>query len=86
MIEALVPPNPKLLDKAASIRRFWAVLATRSITLCRVGCSRFNVGGATPSRIARIENTASIAPAAPSRWPVADFVDDMAKPREGLTE
>ena len=36
--EALVPPKPKLLDSAQSILRSCAVLATRSITLSRLGC------------------------------------------------
>jgi hypothetical protein len=35
------------------------------------------VGGAMLSRIASIEKIASTAPAAPSRWPMADLVDDM---------
>ena len=35
------------------------------------------VGGATSSRIARIEKIASTAPAAPSRWPMQDLVDDI---------
>ena len=35
------------------------------------------VGGATPSRIARIEKIASTAPAAPSRCPMQDLVDDI---------
>ncbi len=30
-----------------------------------------------PSRIDRMEKIASTAPAAPSRCPIADFVDDM---------
>jgi hypothetical protein len=34
------------------------------------------VGGSTPSVIARTEAIASTAPAAPSRWPVIDLVDD----------
>ena len=38
MTEALVPPNPKLLDSATLIRRSCAVFATRSITLSRLGC------------------------------------------------
>jgi hypothetical protein len=42
------------------------------------------VGGAIWSRIARIEKIASIAPAAPSRWPVADLVEDIAGLREAL--
>ena len=29
------------------------------------------------SRIARIEKIASTAPAAPSRWPIADLVEDI---------
>ena len=36
------------------------------------------VGGITPSRIARMEKIASIAPAAPNRWPTDDLVEDMA--------
>ena len=39
------------------------------------------VGGATPSRIARIEKIASITPAAPSRCPVIDFVELTARRR-----
>jgi hypothetical protein len=35
------------------------------------------VGGTTPSRIARIANIASTEPAAPSRWPIADLVEDI---------
>ena len=41
------------------------------------GLSRLRVGGATLSRMARSEKIASIAPAAPSRCPVAYFVDDI---------
>src|SRR3546814_15985401 len=41
------------------------------------GLSRLRVGGTTLSRIARIEKIASTAPAAPSRWPIADLVDDI---------
>ena len=35
------------------------------------------VGGATPSRMARIEKIASTAPAAPNKCPIDDLVDDM---------
>ena len=35
-----------------------------------------SVGGITRARRARIVTTASTAPAAPNRWPIADFVDD----------
>ena len=42
------------------------------------GLSRLSVGGATLSRMASTEKMASTAPAAPSRCPIADLVDDMA--------
>ena len=38
------------------------------------------VGGATWSRMARIEKIASTAPAAPSRCPIEDLVEDMLMP------
>jgi hypothetical protein len=41
------------------------------------GLSRLMVGGTTPSRMASTQKIASTAPAAPSRWPTADLVDDM---------
>jgi len=41
------------------------------------GLSRLSVGGTIPSRIARIAKIASTLPAAPSRCPIADFVDDI---------
>ena len=50
---------------------------TRSIGVSTDGLSRLMVGGATPSRIARIEKIASTAPAAPSRCPMQDLVDDI---------
>ena len=40
--------------------------------------TRLIVGGAIWSRIASTVNTASMPPAAPSRWPVIDLVDDTA--------
>ena len=36
------------------------------------------VGGSLPSWMARTEKTASMPPAAPSRWPVIDFVELIA--------
>ena len=41
------------------------------------GLSRLIVGGAIWSRMASTVKIASIAPAAPSRWPVADLVELM---------
>ena len=56
---------------------FRGILGTRSIFVAIEGLSKFKVGGHTLSRIARIENMASTAPAAPSKWPVEDLVDDI---------
>src|SRR5437588_2026560 len=74
---ALVPPNPNEFDSATAISRRRALCGTRSIGVWTSGSSRLMVGGATWSRIARIEKIASTAPAAPSRWPMQDLVDDI---------
>ena len=70
--EALVPPKPKELDMAMSIFIGLALLGARSMGVSTEGFSRLIVGGAIWSRIARQVKAASMAPAAPSRWPVAD--------------
>src|ERR1700684_2108182 len=75
--EALVPPKPNELDNATLISRLRAVRGTRSIAVATDGLSRLMVGGAILSRIARMLKIASIAPAAPSRCPVDDLVDDI---------
>src|SRR5690606_38254883 len=75
--DALVPPKPKELDSATSIWRLRGLLGTRSIAVSRSGLSRLMVGGATLSRMASSEKIASAAPAAPSRWPIDDLVDDI---------
>src|SRR6516164_6334666 len=75
--DAFVPPKPKEFDKTTSILRFRARCGTRSIAVSTDGLSRLIVGGATLSRIARIEKIASTAPAAPRRCPVEDLVDDI---------
>src|SRR5664279_1638647 len=75
--EALVPPKPNELDSTTPISRLRATCGTRSIGVSTDGLSRLSVGGATPSRIARIEKIASTAPAAPSRWPIDDLVEDI---------
>src|SRR5215470_15170146 len=74
---ALVPPNPKEFDKAARILRGLACFGARSMSQPSDGLSRLRVGGATWSRSARMEKIASTAPAAPSRCPIADLVEDM---------
>src|SRR5690606_14391912 len=76
--EALVPPKPKLLDRATSIGIGLALRGIRSSVVSTEGLSRLMVGGAIWSRIASAVNAASIAPAAPSRWPVADLVELIA--------
>src|SRR6185503_20878682 len=75
---ALVPPKPKLLDMAIFTSRFWALSGTRSSAVSTLGFSRLIVGGTIPSRIARRQKIASTEPAAPSRWPIEDLVEDMA--------
>src|SRR4051812_23789465 len=75
--EALVPPKPNEFDRATLMSRERGLCGTRSIAVWTDGLSRLMVGGAILSRIARIEKIASIAPAAPSRWPVEDLVDDI---------
>src|ERR1700733_7746923 len=75
--DALVPPKPNEFDNATLISRWRGFCGTRSIAVSTDGLSRLMVGGAMLSRIARILKMASTAPAAPSRWPVEDFVDDI---------
>ena len=72
-----MPPNPNEFDNTTLISRSRDVFGTRSIAVSTDGLSRLIVGGATLSRIARILKIASIAPAAPSRCPVHDLVDDI---------
>src|SRR5271155_5605766 len=75
--DALVPPKPNEFDSTYLTLRSRACFATRSMSQEGEGLSRLRVGGTTPSRIARIENIASTLPAAPSRCPIADFVEDI---------
>src|SRR3546814_18818454 len=44
-----------------------------------LGLSRFSVGGTIWSRIANMQNMDSTAPAPPSKWPMADLVEDMER-------
>src|SRR4029079_3677283 len=75
--DAFVPPKPKEFDSAVSTSRLRIWWGTRSIGVSTDGLSRLIVGGTTRSRIARIENIASTAPAAPSKWPIHDLVEDI---------
>src|SRR3979411_3207360 len=75
--DALVPPKPNELDSAILISRLRGDCGTRSIAVSTDGFSRLMVGGAMLSRIARILKIVSTAPAAPSRCPVDDLVDDI---------
>src|SRR5665213_1311544 len=74
---ALVPPKPNEFDRTVLMAFFLATLGTKSIAVCTDGLSKFNVGGHILSRIARTEKIASTAPAAPSKWPIADLVEDI---------
>src|SRR5262249_30215990 len=76
--DALVPPKPNEFDSTVLISRLRALCGTRSIAVSTDGLSRLMVGGATSSRMARTEKIASTAPAAASRWPIDDLVDDIA--------
>src|ERR1700716_1724756 len=75
--EALVPPKPNELDSATLISRLGGTCGTRAIAVSTDGFSRLMVGGAMLSRIARMLKIVSTAPAAPSRCPVDDLVDDI---------
>src|SRR6266481_6023429 len=75
--EALVPPKPNEFDSATLISRLRGTCGTRSIAVSTDGFSRLMVGGAILSRIASTLKMHSIAPAAPSRCPVEDLVDDI---------
>src|SRR6202020_2154959 len=75
--DALVPPKPNEFDSTVWTSRLRGVRGTRSIHVSTDGLSRLMVGGTMLSRIARMPKIASIAPAAPSRCPVDDLVDDI---------
>ena len=75
--EALVPPKPNELDSTARIDRSLGSSGTKSMSHSGEGFYRLRVGGATPAFMAMTENIASTLPAAPNRWPIADFVDDI---------
>src|SRR6185369_3976634 len=75
---ALVPPKPKLLDMAILTSRFCALSGTRSNWVITSGFSRLMVGGTMPSRMASRQKIASTDPAAPSRCPIEDLVEDIA--------
>src|SRR5207244_12979783 len=75
--DALFPPIPNEFDRTSSMSRLFAWCGTRSIGVSTDGLSRLMVGGATRSRMARIEKIASTAPAAPNKCPIEDLVEDM---------
>src|SRR5262249_48305236 len=75
--EGLVPREANELESTVSIVRRCALCGTRSIAVATDGLSRLRVGGARLSLIDSAEKIASTAPAAPSRWPIADLVEDI---------
>ena len=74
-----MPPKPNELESAMSMLRLRATCGARSTAVSTEGLSRLSVGGAIPSRMARMEKIASTAPAAPSRWPMADLVEETGR-------
>ena len=75
---AFVPPNPKEFERHALIFFSLATFATKSKSFASwQGFSRLIVGGNIPSCNAFTDKIASAPPAAPSRWPVEDFVDEI---------
>src|SRR5690606_26050650 len=75
--EALCPPNPKVLLKAALTFRCCATLKVKFNLGSSWGSSVkwLMVGGIRPSRILLMAAMDSTAPAAPSRCPVMDLVE-----------
>src|SRR5512137_1077015 len=76
----LVPPNPKLLEITTSSFFSRAVLGTTSSWHSGSWSSTLMVGGTTPWWRASTATTASRPPAAPSRWPVIDLVEETHSP------
>ena len=75
--DALVPPKPKELHIAERIKRSLDLWGTKSRSHPSEGSSKFKVGGTIPWFNAKIVNTDSTAPAAPNKWPIDYFVDDI---------
>src|SRR3546814_5882441 len=79
---SVVPPKPNLLFNMAFTFRSLATWGTRSTPAqFSLGLSRFSVGGTIWSRIANMQNMDSTAPAPPSKWQMADLVEDMERLR-----
>ena len=63
-----------------------AMSGTRSIAVFDVRIVEIDGGRHDPSRMASRQKIASTAPAAPSRWPIDDLVDDMAVLRRRIAQ
>ena len=71
-----MPPKPKLLDNTFLISLHLAFKGTKSNPIVSLsGLTKLFVGGTVWFTIDNIEYIASIAPAAPNKWPVADLVE-----------
>ena len=83
---AFVPPKP--LDVESATRRSRRVASATRFIRSDVGsgAARCAVAGARQSLSARTAKQASSAPAAPSRWPVAPFVDATSLRLIGLVD
>ena len=71
----LWPPNPNEFDSAGLGATDRGSPCTTSSWMSSPSRSRLAVGGTEPFRIASRHATASVAPAAPIRWPVTPLVD-----------
>src|SRR5207253_2317853 len=71
----LCPPKPKLLLITALTSRSTQTLGVKLRSRSGSGWWWLIVGGITPLMTTIVLITASTAPAAPSMWPVADFVE-----------
>ena len=86
---AFVPPKPKEFDMTAigplgsRLAAFTPTMFASKSGFCLL---KFSVGGAVWLTKASTVNTASTAPAAPSKCPVAPFVDDTARQPPGVED
>ena len=71
----LVPPNPNELLNAMLTFESLDIFGTKSKSQFSEGFSKFKVAGIILLLIDNIDNIDSTLPAAPSRWPIEDFVE-----------
>lgn len=88
---AFVPLNPNELTPARrgpgvagqGVGRVGTVIGIRSHGMKGLGRRKCRWGGISPRRTARIARMSPATPAADSRWPMADFTDEIISGRSG---